>query len=295
MDEHNGQMQPLSAALSAIERIAQSRGLTTNGAKPTRQQPQSSTDSSPCPVCAGTGFVIPDLQPGAPGYGKPVRCSRCDTGLSAKCGLNEQEQQLTAAAIKTFKGQEDITAALRYLVDYITDHPQGWLTLWGSYGTAKTLTVQAIVAQLLKRRTLARFYHARQLEQGWFDDIHGDCNHAQMYRRLPVLAIDEIDKFNLKSDWVRVAFQELLDTRYRAAIAGSQLTLLICQHDPEQVMPGDVFSRMSDGRFMRPWSGNANRYTISRYGERWLPGIVHVEGQDARRLMKPTNGNGAHD
>jgi hypothetical protein len=150
------------------------------------------------------------------------------------------------------------------------------------------MAAQAIVAGCVRQALPARFYHARKLEDGWFADIHGDSANGQLYREIPVLCIDEIDKANLTNDWVRKGLQELLDTRYRSAIAGQTLTILICQVDPAGAMPGDIHSRMSDGRFYRQWTApTPNRYTVERWGAHYVPGIVHVEGPDQRPQIKP--------
>lgn len=235
--------------------------------------------------CGGTGWIVPDLPLGAPGYGRAVRCG-CNTGVAEFCGLNEQERELSAEDIAEITpGGRDMVAVLRHLVHFITANPSGWLTLWGEYGTAKTLTAQAIVAQLVKAGRSARFYHARQLESGWFSDVRGDTANAELYRRLPILAIDEIDKINTTNEWVRHGLQELLDTRYRGGVAGTQLTILICQVDPAIAMPGDILSRMSDGRFARPWAGPRNPHVVASEGALWVPGIVKVVGKDARPLQ----------
>ena len=226
---------------------------------------------------------MPDLPLGAPGYGRAVRCT-CNAGVAEFCGLNDQERELSADAIFDL-GSASMTAVLRHLVKFITANPAGWLTLWGEYGTAKTLTAQAIIAELVKAGQSARFYHARQLESGWFSDVRGDTANAELYRRLPVLAIDEIDKINTTNDWVRHGLQELLDTRYRGGVAGTQLTILICQVDPAVAMPGDIYSRMNDGRFMRPWAGERNPHVVARHGALWVPGVVKVVGKDARPLQ----------
>lgn len=239
--------------------------------------------SPECPVCAGAGFFV---SAGADGRAAGLRrCPRCDNGLAARSGLNEQELATTAASIK---GNGDMFALLRWLVGDVLKAPAGWLTLWGAYGTAKTLTAQAIVAGAIRQNIPARFYHARQLEDGWFKDVHGDSSNGQLYREIPLLCIDEIDKANVTNDWVRKGLQELLDTRYRAALAGQSLTILICQVDPAGPMPGDIHSRMSDGRFWREWTGGKpNRYTVEQWGSRYVPGIVHVEGPDQRPMMRP--------
>jgi len=241
--------------------------------------------SPDCPVCAGMGYFLPDAQPGEPGYGKIRRCPRCDTGLAARSGLNEQELRTDAASIK---GNHPMPALLRWLIGDVLATPTGWLTLWGSYGTAKTLTAHAIIAGCVQQSIPARFYHARKLEDGWFRDIHGDSANGQLYREIPVLCIDEIDKANLTNDWTRKGMQELLDTRYRSGIAGETLTILICQVDPAEHMPGDIASRMSDGRFYRQWTAKTpNRYTVERWGAQYVPGIVHVVGKDQRPNIPP--------
>jgi DNA replication protein DnaC len=117
---------------------------------------------------------------------------------------------LTASNIRGNKAAEQ---AQRYLVDYVIAHPRGWLTLWGDYGTAKTLTIQAIIAGLVRTGHSARFYRASQIEPGWFDDLHTDRSNAELYRELPILAIDELNKVNLRSDWIRKRFQDLIDYR----------------------------------------------------------------------------------
>lgn len=285
-----------------LRQIADRRGLTlpenSQSSTPISSQPSTATTrpgSTPtahsCPQCGGLGHYVPDVPPGQPGFGKSVRCNRCDTGLGARSGLNEQELRTTAASIR---GDNDMVTLLRWLVGDVLAHPTGWLTLYGSYGTAKTLTAQAIVAGMIRQNTPARFYHARQLEQGWFDDVHADSANGQLYRDIPVLCIDEVDKINLASAWVRAGFQELMDTRYRSGLAGRTLTVLICQVEPSEVMPGDVYSRMADGRFWRQWTGKPstqtgkpNQCTVEQWGARYVPGIVHVTGADVRPLMRP--------
>ena len=244
-----------------------------------------------CPVCGGAGWIVPNLRPGAADYGRAVRC-RCNAGVADNCGLNDQERELSADSIM---GNRPMHQVLRYLVSHAVAYPAGWITLWGDYGVAKSLAAQAIVAQLVKLGRSARFYHARQLEQGWFSDVRGDTANAELYRRLPVLVIDELDKINVTNDWTRHGLQELLDTRYRAAVAGQSLTVLICQVDPNVAMPGDIASRMADGRFYRPWPGEVNPQTVDafrgvlveRNGALWVPGVLRVVGKDARPMMQP--------
>lgn len=227
---------------------------------------------------------MPDLQPKDPGFGRAARCPACGIDYRDRCGLNESEQQATS---KSISGKGDTETALRYLVDAITAKPTGWLTLYGAYGTAKTLTVQAIIANLVRAGKVARFCRASEIEQAWFDDMHGDTNKRQLFLELPALAIDELDKVNLRNEWIRERFQELMDMRYRTGVAGETLTLITLQGEPAKHLPGDIASRISDGRFSRLWTGGRNKLVIDRWGEKVLPGCLHIEGADARPNMAP--------
>lgn len=229
------------------------------------------------------GWIVADLPRTAQGFGTAQRCPDCEPDVSSHCGLNDAELALSAASIR---GNGEIERTLRQLVAVVADQPAGWLTLWGSYGTAKTLTVQAIVAELVRRKKPARFIHAKRLEQIWFEDMHGDTAKAASFRDVPVLAIDEMDKTNLKSEWVRQQFQELLDHRYRTAVAGKTLTLFTVQSDPAEVLPGDIASRMGDGRFYRPWPQRC-ALTVERWQQVVLPGVIHVAGVDRRPSIPP--------
>lgn len=230
------------------------------------------------------GWIVPDLPRTDRHFGTAQKCPACEPDVTQRCGLNDAELALSASSIR---GSGEMEHMLRRLVSVVAEQPAGWLTLWGSYGTAKTMTVQAIVAELVRRKKPARFIHAKRLEQIWFDDMHNDTAKATSFRDVPVLAIDEMDKCNLKNEWVRQQFQELLDHRYRTAVAGKTLTLFTVQADPVDVLPGDIVSRMGDGRFYRPWPQRCAQ-TVDRWQTTVLPGVVHVQGVDRRPNISPS-------
>lgn len=251
-------------------------------------KPSLTAGQPDCAYCHGMRFYVPDLPLQHPEYGRAIRCEHCNTDTSRFSGLTATELTYSAASIQ---GKNDTVTALRYLVDHIAAHPAGWLTLWGPFGTAKTMTMQAIIAGLVRQNRNARFYHAKQIEQGWFNDMH-DPDHsaqAQLFLNTPFIAIDELDKVNLNSEWIRQQFQNLLDHRYRQAVAGKQLTLITLNSDPVAggIIPGDIVSRMEDGRFYRQWTGKSNSLVIDRWGEKVLPGCIQVKGADARPYLAP--------
>lgn len=229
---------------------------------------------------------MPDVPASHPDFGRAQRCPHCRRDYTDYSGLTPTELAYTSENIK---GPGNQQTALRYLVDYIVAHPVGMLTLWGNYGTAKSMTVQAIIAGLVRTGRDARFYHAKQVENGWFRDIH-DPDHSaqgQLFLNTPIVAIDELDKVNLKNEWITQQFQALFDHRYRLAVAGKQLTLVTLNRSPEAALPGDIASRMNDGRFFRPWSGGANPLVVERWGEKVLPGCLEIKGKDLRPYVAP--------
>lgn len=227
---------------------------------------------------------MPDLPTSHPAFGKAMRCRQCQPDYTPHCGLTADELAYTDMSIE---GKNEISITLRHLVRLITKEPKGWLTLYGNSGVAKSLAVQAIIATLVRNGHTARFAHAHQVEQAWFADRDSDKSNAEYFLNVPVLAIDELDKTNLKNDWVRQQFQYLLDHRYRQAVAGKSLTLFTLQFAPEHSLPGDMVSRMTDGRFCRPWPHAKNSMTIQRWGETVIPGLIHVQGVDVRPFVTP--------
>lgn len=238
-----------------------------------------------CLTCRGNGFYVPDLPLGDPAFGRAKRCRQCQPDYAAHCGLTTEELTYT---VDTIEGKNEIAVTLRHLVRTICDQPTGWLTLYGDSGSAKTLAIQAIIATLVRNGAIARFAHAHQVEQAWLADRDDDKSNAVFFLNAPILALDELDKTNLKNDWVRQQFQYLLDHRYRQAVAGNQLTLITLQFAPEKTLPNDMVSRMNDGRFYRPWPYAKNALTVNRWGQTALPGLLHVQGPDARPYVAPS-------
>lgn len=173
---------------------------------------------------------------------------------------------------------------LRVVGQQILSDPFGWFTVWGGTGSAKTLFLQALVVGFCKRGVQASYYHAGDLQAGLLRDIENpDSDNLAYYRRVTVLAIDELDKYHWK-DWSRKQLQSLLDWRYRHM--DTMVTLMASNKDPQGIdrngeywLPEDIMSRMQDGRFNRLWPENQ----IAPEGVTdTIPGIYHVASADMR-------------
>lgn len=146
------------------------------------------------------------------------------------------------------------TAAMLEVARRFVREPWGFLTLWGSYGNAKTLILQAVVNEFREQHGLVGVYVRLKdlldyIRQGY--DPSADVDAQERYERLkslPVLAIDEFDAARMTDfAWeFRTAF---LDDRYRLAVARRAHTVVAMNCDPAD-LPGDIYDRLRDGRFV---------------------------------------------
>lgn len=216
-------------------------------------------------------------------------CPDCHSWL-AHCRLNHLEQMTTLAHI-TGGGP---AAALRRLGENILADPFGFFFVWGGVGSAKTLLLHALTAGFCRAGRQAVYYHAADLADGLYKDIQSDdSDNMAFYRRVPVLVIDELDKYNF-TDWSRKKLQALLDDRYRNMT--THMTIFAANRDPMEEdaqlkdssgkilrvttawLPDDIKSRLGDGRFVRTVDG------------REYPGVYHIKAPDARPTLRRQRG-----
>jgi DNA replication protein DnaC len=130
----------------------------------------------------------------------------------------------------------------------------GFYTFWGDFGSGKTMALQIVVNEARELRCIDGFYapfvvildHLRQLWSAHLDS-------SAFWERLltvPVLAIDEVTRFDEGKGWQREKLFSLVDTRYRRR--DSHLTLFGTNADPHQNLSPDedigyLFSRMREG------------------------------------------------
>src|SRR5690606_17904269 len=123
-------------------------GISSNGDPPPPDEPGGGKPD--CPHCGGLGFVVPDVGPEHPSFGRAVPCSCRAAELEAR--RHEQLMrfsQLGGLAESTFdnfipEGHGLNEARRRNLrIAYETarayaEEPEGWLVLKGGYGCGKT-------------------------------------------------------------------------------------------------------------------------------------------------------------
>lgn len=225
-----------------------------------------------CEICGGLGWVKHNVPPAHKDFGKmfPCECRRDELKerrmrrLEAISGLMETELSLT---IDEIRDRPDTRLMIDAAHDIITD-PYGFLTVWGGVGNGKTLLLQAIINHLRTDLSVEGAYivFADLLDfvrAGFDDDSFDERDRYKFLKRVPALAIDEIDKARMTaySDEFRSKF---FDYRYRLAVEGKAVTIFAMNCDPGE-LPMHVYDRLRDGRFIIVHNGDTSiRPTMKR-------------------------------
>jgi len=203
-----------------------------------------------CPTCGGSGWVRGDFPVGHPQFGKLQPCPEMDLesvmpAYAAKFGLTKAERGLTWDDVLPLGNAAE--AANR--VAYVIERGYGWVYLWGSYGTAKTLILQIATAYALREGREAAYVRMADildnLRQGISDSSTGQ--RLEWWQGLPLLCIDEFERVNETGYADEKRFQ-LMDQRYVSACRMESVTLIAGNADPSR-FDGYLWDRIRDGRF----------------------------------------------
>lgn len=231
--------------------------------RPSAPSPISRRSGSTCPQCAGEGLYLTTPAAAAAArlivtatYGEDralVVCSACAAG-SARA-QTWRGVPADAVGVRLDNGtmrqinDPDHRRALEAVVAMIRD-PRGWLTLAGGYGTGKTQLLYAALNHLAERGVYGRYTTAPDLLDFLRDGISSGDSPGSRLRGLaesPVLAVDELDKFNATAFAEEQLFK-LFHARYQAR--EERATLIGYNLDGADRIPPFLRSRIRDGRFL---------------------------------------------
>ena len=263
-------------------------------------QHRSIPRSEPCGACGGAGWC----------YGADyalVRCLSCVNFL-ASSRLTPEEQALTVSSLGD--RADDVNRevmAMRFLAKQMLADPYGSLSICGACGDGKSLLLAALVADFCRAGREARYYSADEIAAALMpntnaegaQDFEGKSPEQvkAMLKRLPVLAIDEMDKIDW-SAWLVRHIGEIIDYRHRSPEA--MVTLFAMNRPPAEwgtkagASVDAIESRLRDGRFNRPWPVHlldklpGCLRTFEDDGEHFAPGFFTTTLADLRPSLKRT-------
>ena len=207
-----------------------------------------------CPTCGfppgSPGFLRSEFPVGHPRFGALIPCPDCHDGNLAVrlTGASQLKGWLRDATLNTYRTNRHNRAAFDATKAFV-ERRAGWLTLWGGYGTGKTHLLAAAVNLSTNNRVAAVYYTLPDLLDAMRAAYQDDSfdNLFSRLVRLPILALDELDKVRL-TDWAREKLYQLFDARYRDLERLGTICATNTKPDPADTDMGYLYSRMTDRR-----------------------------------------------
>lgn len=255
--------------LEKIIRKAQTEINPATG-RPYLPSPDSSTVSMPdspkkpvCPDCGGAGWWRYEVPGDHPEFGKLHKC-HCQAEneairLQKISGLSELELTYSLDDILLDKSRPGTAEMVKACRNFVRT-PVYMLTLWGTWGNAKSVAMVGVVNALLEKKIESVYvvafdlinYIRKAFSEGSHEVRDDDAySRLQKFERVPVLAIDELDKIFPLTAWEAKQLTELIDHRYRYGISRQRGTILTMNKDPQILFDGDlyhIYSRLADKR-----------------------------------------------
>jgi len=127
----------------------------------------------------------------------------------------------------------------------------GMLYIQGPFGIGKTVLARAATVEAVDMFGSALYRRHSELANYLRASFSNDYGQAELVRRIDRfsnvlwLVIDEIGRVN-DTDFVRESVGEIVDARYRNALRGRAMTVLISNDPPESVFDAYLVDRIRD-------------------------------------------------
>lgn len=206
-----------------------------------------------CFVCKDLGWVCRDVKANHPEFGKAFRCE-CKTNddlahrqryLLNIDGLTPDDRLRRLEKFKIAPGNRK---AYYTIVDAIIKR-RGFITLEGAWGLGKTELLMCAV-NAARNAGIPAVYTTTAalldyLRSAYRPGVELDADQRwELLISTEVLAVDELEKFNA-TEWALERFSRLVDERWRRM---GRLLTLFATNTVISALPGDIQSRMEDGR-----------------------------------------------
>ncbi|MCP4361649.1 MAG: ATP-binding protein [Chloroflexi bacterium] len=187
-----------------------------------------------CPHCGGLGYVIPDVPPVHPNFGRAVTCP-CRAAEKEMARLNKLQQlsQLGALQDCTFDTflpdghgltpakQLNLKMAYKRALTF-AENPEGWLLFKGGYGCGKTHLAAAIANYRLGMGHPVLFVNTPDLLDHLRaayspNAVTGYDERFEQVRNTQLLILDDLGTQS-NSDWAQEKLYQIFNYRYNARL-----------------------------------------------------------------------------
>lgn len=231
-----------------------------------------------CPKCGGLGYVVPDVHPTHPDFGRAVECT---------CRQSERELaryerllriselgSLVSCSFENFVVEGvGLPPAKQLNLKLVYDHarefarePKGWLVFRGGYGCGKTHLASAIANQRLAAGSPVLFINTPDL----LDHLRAAYNPSapvtfderfESVRSAPLLILDDLGT-QANTSWAQEKLYQIFNYRYNAA-----LPTVVTTNQDLATIEGRIRSRLVDHRLVRILTITAPDFRIAGFTE----------------------------
>ncbi len=215
-----------------------------------------------CPKCGGLGFIVPNVEPEHPHFGRAVECTcRLDDIDRARYERLLRISELGSLVDSTFDNFLTEAAGLpdakklrlKLVFDSVVsfaEDPQGWLVLRGGYGCGKTHLAAAIANYRMARGYSVLFVNTPDL----LDHLRAAFSPASpvsfderfnQVRNAPLLILDDLGSQS-NSEWAQEKLYQIFNHRYNL-----KLPTVITTNQELEAIEGRIRSRLVDHRLVR--------------------------------------------
>ncbi len=212
---------------------------------------------SDCPHCGGLGYVIADVPPGHPSFGRAVTCTcRATEQEIARLDQLQQMSQIGMLQHNTFDNflpegigltpikQRNLKMAYDRVLDY-AQNPEGWLVLKGGYGCGKTHLAAAVANYRLSLGHSVLFVNTPDL----LDHLRATYSPSttttydrrfDQVRNSPLLILDDFGAQS-NTEWAQEKLYQIFNHRYAA-----KLPTIITTNEELEAIEMRIRSRLVD-------------------------------------------------
>lgn len=197
-----------------------------------------------CPICSGYGWV---RREGAENFGRLFECPNSPRKF-VRAGVEEED-----LAVPGKLEQTGALALMRKALGNLLQAGSGILYIYGGYGVGKTACARAATVLACQKGWEGRYEQQieinNRLRQA-YDGEHGQADVVRILESLTGLdwlVVDEIGR-DRNTEFGHKMTSDLMDRRYRQAVRGRGMTVLISNEVPEKVLEAHIADRIRDRR-----------------------------------------------
>ncbi len=245
---------------------------------PPPEQVEPGGGRSDCPKCGGLGFIVPDVGPEHPQFGRAVECSCRLEGHEVK----RYERLLRISELGslidcTFENfltdgvglppAKQLRLKLVYeAVYHFAKEPQGWLVLKGGYGCGKTHLAAATANYRIDHGYPVLFVNTPDL----LDHLRaaysptsttGFDERFEQVRNAPLLILDDLGTQS-NTEWAQEKLYQIFNYRYNA-----RLPTVVTTNQELETIEGRIRSRLVDHRMVQTLTISAPDFRRAGFDE----------------------------